>query len=287
MGNILSVTNRAMTVNAIEQNLIAWLDVFKGLEGTFFDDSHGLKRTITDIPMALFNSIMNAQLEPEAVEPAIEYVLADARARNVPILWWVGPSSRPADLAASLLDHGFCVDEDGPGMAVELDRLIERVPASDGVSILPAEHDASWRAWCEAMAGGFEIPAYRAELAKEQWHFLLSKAQTDKIRAYTAWRLNRPVATSLLLLGGGVAGIYAVATIPEERRKGIGAQVTLHALNAARALGYKVGILQSSEMGYPVYRALGFREYCRITSYRWKPDKEQGSLHSIAQVDQD
>ncbi len=260
-------------VTAIEANLLSWLEVFAVLEGAVTDHSHGMKRTITNIPMSLFNSIMDARLEPESVKPAIEYVLADARARNVPVLWWIGPSTRPADLAASLLSSGFSPDEDGPGMAVELDSLNEHLPAADGVTILPANDDASWSAWCEAMAAGYEIPAARADFAKEHWHNLLSKAPVQMISSYTAWKQNQPVATSLLMLGGGVAGIYAVSTIPAERRKGIGAQVTLHALKAARDLGYKLGILQSSEMGFRVYSSLGFREYCRITSYRWKPDK--------------
>jgi hypothetical protein len=47
--------------------------------------------------------------------------------------------------------------------------------------------------------------------------------------------------------------------------------LTLYPLLYARTRGYKAGILQSSEMGLHVYRSIGFQEYCRITSYRWKP----------------
>jgi hypothetical protein len=35
-------------------------------------------------------------------------------------------------------------------------------------------------------------------------------------------------------------------------------------------LGYSVGVLGSSEMGYGVYRGLGFIEYCRIGLYEWR-----------------
>jgi len=47
--------------------------------------------------------------------------------------------------------------------------------------------------------------------------------------------------------------------------------VTLAALREARDLGYGVGVLTSSEMGYSVYRRLGFVEYCRIGLYQWSP----------------
>ena len=54
-------------------------------------------------------------------------------------------------------------------------------------------------------------------------------------------------------------------------RRGIGAAITLAALHEVRDLGYSVGVLGSSEVGYPVYRELGFEEYCRIGLYEWRP----------------
>jgi hypothetical protein len=42
-------------------------------------------------------------------------------------------------------------------------------------------------------------------------------------------------------------------------------------LREAWDLGYRIGVLGSSEMGYPVYRRLGFEERCRIGLYEWKP----------------
>jgi hypothetical protein len=44
-----------------------------------------------------------------------------------------------------------------------------------------------------------------------------------------------------------------------------------YATTGARDLGYGVGVLGSSEMGYGVYHRLGFRENCRIGLYEWRP----------------
>jgi GNAT superfamily N-acetyltransferase len=65
--------------------------------------------------------------------------------------------------------------------------------------------------------------------------------------------------------------MYFVCTVEPARRRGIGTAITLAALREAWDLGYTVGVLGSSEMGYPVYRRLGFVEYCRIGLYGWRP----------------
>ena len=67
------------------------------------------------------------------------------------------------------------------------------------------------------------------------------------------------VATSLMYLHNGLAGIYAVATLPEHRRKGLAAHLTAEPLRQAWVMGYSTGLLQASEMGAPVYARLGFR----------------------------
>jgi predicted acetyltransferase len=78
------------------------------------------------------------------------------------------------------------------------------------------------------------------------------------------------VATAALHLGAGVAGIYAVSTIPGARRQGFGAAITLAALRAARESGYQIAILHATQMGAGVYRRLGFEEYCTIGMYTWR-----------------
>ena len=80
-------------------------------------------------------------------------------------------------------------------------------------------------------------------------------------------RSGRIVSTSMCCLKDGVAGIYCVSTVPEERRKGLGEHVTAEPLRLAARLGYRVGILQSSEAGYPIYRKLGFADFGGVPIY--------------------
>ncbi|HXX79773.1 MAG TPA: GNAT family N-acetyltransferase, partial [Ktedonobacteraceae bacterium] len=67
----------------------------------------------------------------------------------------------------------------------------------------------------------------------------------------------------------GVAGIYGVATIPQYRRQGIAATMTLHALHEAHKLGYRISILSPSKMSDALYRRIGFRDFCTIMHHGW------------------
>lgn len=75
------------------------------------------------------------------------------------------------------------------------------------------------------------------------------------------------VATSVLFLADGLAGIYCVATLPEEHGRGLGKHVTAEALRVAHRLGYGVGVLQSSTAGHSVYQSLGFRDFDTVPMF--------------------
>ncbi len=78
---------------------------------------------------------------------------------------------------------------------------------------------------------------------------------------------GRAVASAELFASAGVAGLYSVGTLPAVRGRGLGRAMTAAALREGRARGYRIGALQGTEMGVPVYRRLGFREYGRFEIY--------------------
>lgn len=274
MSGILQDSSPAKLVTAIEENFFAWIPIFGKLGRAYANEPAGVKRSITDIPEALFNSVMDARLVPEQVDATIQFIVSDARARHVPVLWWIGPSTRPADLGKHLENHGFAGGGGFRGMAVDLMNLNEGLSASASFSIQLAQDEASWRQWSITMALGFGASSPN-EHDVTAWYTILRESDPKTMLAYLGRLNDTPVATSLLFLAAGVAGIYCVATIPEARRQGIGAMMTVDPLRQAHSIGYKTGVLGASEMGRSVYRSLGFQEYCNLDVYGWKPETVQ------------
>jgi hypothetical protein len=66
---------------------------------------------------------------------------------------------------------------------------------------------------------------------------------------------DRPVSSSAALIGESEVGIYAIATLQEQRRKGFGAVLTRAAILTAPHLP---AVLEASAAGEPIYRQMGF-----------------------------
>jgi len=251
---------------AIEDNGAEFL-VAMGRAAGGEEGNDAVRWTIGGSPIDYHNAVVAAHLDAEDADAAIAASIARMRAHDVPGSWHLGPGMTPADLGQRLVDHGFHYAGDDIGMAADLGELQQSsMPA--GLTISRVETPGDFGAWVETLGQGFGDGATEASwvgdiclelgLANPAWRHYLGRLD------------GTPVATATLFLGAGVAGIYFVFTLPEARRRGIGAAVTLAPLLEARALGYRIGVLGASTMGEPVYRRIGFREYCRIGLFEWQ-----------------
>ncbi len=252
----------------IEENGAEFLMTLGRAAGAEERDDGRVRWAIGNSPIDYHNCVVHAALTQEDANGEIEAFLERTRAHGVPGSWHVGPSMRPPDLGGRLIAHGFEYVGDDIGMSVDLSELPERVPVPENLVIERVLDEAGLAAWVEALGSGFGEGPVEAEWVGEMYRRLGFEGPW---RHYLGILAGEPVATATSFFGAGVAGIYFVCTVERARRRGIGAAVTLAALREARKMGYGVGVLGSSEMGYPVYRGLGFEEYCRIGLYEWRP----------------
>jgi GNAT superfamily N-acetyltransferase len=77
---------------------------------------------------------------------------------------------------------------------------------------------------------------------------------------------GKPVAASAGIAWEGVSYVFMVGTVPEFRRRGIGAAMTWRVVLDGRARGCTTSFLRSTQMGLPVYKRMGYREVNRYPS---------------------
>jgi ribosomal protein S18 acetylase RimI-like enzyme len=280
MGEILQDISEQALVAAIEANWFEVFRLFRYWPRAEVHDDPDMLWTITDIPFAMFNHVLRTQLELHNVDAAIEAAIARCTSRNVPMRWHIGPTTRPANLGKALEAHGFTGStRSTSGMAVDLLALNEGLLAPPGLTIDQVGDTKTLKRFCYVAFSMFEWPDFVIDALLDYYLSLGLGAQSPR-RYYIGWLKGEPVATSELVLGAGVAGIYNVATVPEARRQGIGTAMTLAPLREARALGYRVGVLGAgvrNESALGVYHNIGFREYCRMGAYVWAGETEQSA----------
>ncbi len=261
--------NSTAVARAIEENFFAFWRVFAKWMGTEIHENAGMLWTTSDLALSLCNTVARTQLPEHVADPAIDGVIAQYAARRVPVQWMICPSARPFDLPRRLQARGFILDGSEPGMAMELGSLDPKATIPADLEIRAVEDRATFLLWSRVSVDVFIAPEMPALAERMLDYFDTHEPEPQSvIRSYLGCWDGQPVATSSLCPAAGVAGIYNVATIPEARGRGLGSAMTAQALREARALGYKVGILQASDMGYNVYRRLGMAEVCRLFFFK-------------------
>lgn len=251
---------------AIDRHICrAFTDILCFAPSIEWHEEGDFSRFVTGILHPMGNLVWNARLDENMLDAQIESILAPMQRRGFPAAWLVGPNSHPSYLGESLEQHGLFLADAMPAMAVDM-HLLPTLSLPPDTVISEVSDAEQLKEWMQVFSIGFELPYTLAEcFAYFPSH--LGFSVTSPVRVFLAHQKGKAVACSMLFLNEGLAGIYCVATVPEARRQGLGAAVTLYPLLAARDRGYRIGLLQASRMGEPVYRKLGFEEYGKVCLY--------------------
>jgi len=252
----------------IESNGAEFLLAMGRASGSEEKNTEYIRWIIGGSPIGYHNAVVMAALPADTVAMEVKASIDCMQKCGVPGTWHVGPSMTPRNISDSLIQYGFTRAGDDIGMAVEIGSLPEKVDTPQGFSILQVQDASQLDIWRDTLGHGFGEGPKEARWVTDI--FAQIGYTGDKLwRRYLGYLDGQPVGTSTLFLDPSAAGVYFVTTVPQARRRGIGAAMTLFPLHEARKLGYWIGVLGASEMGYPVYRRLGFREFCRIQIFEY------------------
>jgi len=265
MNHIQNDVSDEALVTAIRANMCDFFRHLSRSNPTEHFENEQFTRWHTPLPHPWFNGVFSTNLPIDDNEAFIDETIKYFRAKGVKsFTWWLEPHLKPADWQPALSKHGFGFSDNTPGMAVDLHAMNAAIQPADGFEIRSVDDEESLRAWAKVFIKGFGLPPDWASITFDLW---MQMGLDLPIRNYLGYLNGKPVSTSTVFYGGGTAGIYCVASLPEARGKGLGAAITLKPLLDARDMGYRVGVLQSSEMGFNVYKKLGFRHLCQIENF--------------------
>jgi GNAT superfamily N-acetyltransferase len=222
----------------------------------------------------MHNGVARARLTPDEVQAAVDGGFRSLPRARRPVLLVDRSQTSPPDLDEALAAAGLQPSgNDWPGMALLLEDLTEDA-ASKEVTVEHVEDEPALEHWGRGFCAAFGVPTFAAE----SWIAAARRLEFRNL-PWGHWigRLRgATVGVGLSYESDGVVGLYAIGTVPEARRRVVGAALTVVPLlsarergcrNGTRERGCRNGILHATEQGEPLYRRLGFVEYCKVSRF--------------------
>lgn len=159
-----------------------------------------------------------------------------------------GLSTLPADLGEHLQTQGFRFFVRAPGMAADLQELELSPIVPSNIITAPVKTCDQFRQWVNILAKVDE----QTDALRDGFYQMfegLGFSPCGNSQLLLGLEDGRAVATSRLFFAGGVTGIWHVASLPEARRKGYGAEMTLSVVQVGCERGYCFGVLYATAAG--------------------------------------
>ena len=136
------------------------------------------------------------------------------REAGAPAFWWVGAHSTPTSIASQLAEAGINRVGTVPAMAIDLRHAGSIEAPVEGLSIQRVDSASQQAVWGRVAAAGSGFAQVATE-APRRSRRAVGRLVVPCAASVFGLLNGQPIAASAMVLAGGVAGIYAVATSPK------------------------------------------------------------------------
>jgi len=240
----------------MDASLAAFWGAYALAEGSQLEEFPDASFFYTPIPLSLFNTVILRGRESASIDAVVGGVAKYIAEQGRPVLWRMSPTAVSNEVRAQLERHGLQPQGHQPAMLADLSEL-PPPPQVNGLKIETVEGRSGRHDWAWLTCDAFELGSDVRE-AMSACEAAIPETKFISQPRYTGYLDGKPVAVGSLVMAADLAGVYAVATLPEARNRGIGTAMTLHAMAEGKLNGAKSAVLQATEMGRPIYERIGF-----------------------------
>ena len=231
----------------------AWTLLALSIPGGWIEDHYGITCIATGSESPSFNPAFPSH--SVASPPAALDAVTD-RYRRASLRWLLKlHPERDRAIFQEAQSRGLQFSA-GPWFALTL-ATYDPPRTPEDLSVVPATQDNIADA-VRCLAEGFDWDA--ASVGRELGANLLT---VPRFTVFVGYVDNEPVATSMLAetKGGGLAGVYSVATRPIVGRRGFGTALTAAAVAQAAKRDHDVVVLEPSDIAQTMYTRMGFFQF--------------------------
>ena len=199
-----------------------------------------------------WNFLGRFQAEEPDFERAVSVTEAVCRDWKLRPCIKVTPSTRPGDLGARLDQRGWRA---GLSLTHMIDRSV-KTRRTRGVAVRVCRTEEDITMFSDVQSRAFDAPEWVTWVHKIN----VINARRPNQRFYLATRDSRPAGVCLLFNTKGIGGLYAVATLAEERGHGVAAALVARAVTDSARLGNRMTVLNTKSDGAArrAFSRLGF-----------------------------
>jgi len=227
-------------------------------------ESKGIKASTTGLNIPLLNLALGCNFPSDAtqieIDEEIEAVQSFFTKRNVPWYWWMNANPSPNNIRQILETHGLEYDNPPlPAMIASLKVDAATLPKyPENIHVWQVKSVEDLRAASKIRRLAFKFPegqavSYFEDMASD-W------LQAKDVKLLLAGKDEAsPVSIGAVIEAAGIPGVYVMATLPDQHRKGYGKAILSRLMSEAVSQEHQIMALTASEAGFGLYSQFGFR----------------------------